>query len=291
MAAGERAVTEETGEAGWRETNRRMWDERVAVHLAPGGYDLTGLRAGSAMLGRIEEREIGEFVGGVEGLRIVHLQCHFGKDSLTLAQQGAKVVGLDFSHAAIAAARALAEELGLAERARFVEGDLYDAPRLVDELEAFDLAFVTWGAIGWLPDIFGWARIVAGLLKPGGRLYLAEGHPAAFVFDDAAVSEGGQPGWFVPYFERGPHVFEAAEDYANPEAPLKHTKSVGWMHPLADTVSALLEAGLRLRMLREHDAVPWRMFRSLRQDADGLYRWPDRRWLPLAFSLLAEKPS
>lgn len=283
-------MAEETGEAHWLETNRRMWDERVAVHLAPGGYDLIGLRAGSATLGSIEEREIGEFFGRVAGLRIVHLQCHFGKDSLTLAQRGAEVVGLDFSHAAIMAARALAEELSLTERARFVEGDLYDAPRLLRELGAFDLAFVTWGAIGWLPDIFGWARIVAGLLKPGGRLYLAEGHPAAFVFDDAAAGGSGLPGWFMPYFERGPHVFEDAEDYANPEAPLEHTKSMSWMHPLGDTVSALLEAGLLLRMLREHDAVPWRMFRSLREGPDGLYRWPDRPWLPLAFSLLAEKP-
>lgn len=153
------------------------------------------MRAGRGRLDAIVRAELGP----VAGLRVLHLQCHFGEDTLILAQQGAAaVVGLDFSASAVAAARGLAEEFGLADRARFVEADLYDAPRAIPERGGFDLVFVTWGALCWLPDLPGWARIAAGLLRPGGRLYLAEGHPVAQVFDDTAETSDGKPGWFVP---------------------------------------------------------------------------------------------
>ena len=161
--------------ADWRAANRANWDERVRVHLGPGGYDLAPLRAGRDRLNAIEEAEL----GSVDGLRVLHLQCHFGRDTLILAQRGADVVGLDFSAPAITAARKLSSELGLESRARFIEADLYDAENAIPEPHAFDLVFVTWGAITWLPDIRRWAEIVAHFLKPGGALYLADGHPAA----------------------------------------------------------------------------------------------------------------
>ena len=154
----------------WRALNRANWDERVPIHLAAPIYDHAALRAGRATKNAIEEAELGP----VDGLRLLHLQCHFGRDSLILAQRGATVVGLDFSPPAIAAARALAAELGLADRVRFVEADLYDAPDAIAEPASFDRVYVTWGAICWLPDIAGWARIIADFLKPGGSLYLAE---------------------------------------------------------------------------------------------------------------------
>jgi len=200
------------------------------------------------------------------------------------------VVGLDFSGAAIAAARGLAEELGLVERVRFVEADLYDAPAAIPQPGAFDLVYVTWGAIGWLPDIRRWAEIVAHFIKPGGALYLAEGHPAALVFDDLAPPHGGLPGWFVPYFLGEALELDDPTDYADPSARLQNARSYSWMHPLGEVVTALIEAGLTLRWLHEHDAVPWRMFKLLVEGADGLYRWPDKPWLPLGFSLRAERP-
>jgi SAM-dependent methyltransferase len=167
----------------WHRANRANWDERVSIHIGPRGYDLTDLRAGRGRLNAIEETELPP----VAGKRIVHLQCHFGADSLTLAQRGAEVIGLDFSAPAIEVARQLAGELGLADRARFVHADLYDALQAVPTPHGFDLVFVTWGAICWLPDIARWAAIVAALLRPGGSLYLAEGHPTAYVFDDETV--------------------------------------------------------------------------------------------------------
>src|SRR5580704_9547872 len=130
----------------WLETNRRNWDERVKIHLAAESYDLRPLREGRGRLTPIEEAELGP----VDRLRILHLQCHFGRDSLILAQRGATVIGLDFSNPAIAAARALAAELGLAERAKFIEADVYEAPNALPEPGSFDLVFVTWGAVHWL---------------------------------------------------------------------------------------------------------------------------------------------
>jgi SAM-dependent methyltransferase len=200
------------------------------------------------------------------------------------------VVGLDFSSAAIAAARTLAAELGLAGRARFVEADLYDAPAAIGEPAAFDRVFVTWGAITWLPNIARWAQIVAHFLKIGGSIYLAEGHPAALVFDDLTPLPGGLPGYFAPYLGREPIVTDDARDYADPDARLASTRQYNWIHPLADVVGGLIAAGLRLDWLHEHDGVAWRMFSCLVKDeATRLYRWPDKPWLPLAFSLSATR--
>ncbi len=272
----------------WRAVNRAHWDEKVGLHTGPRGYDLVDLRAGHGTLNAIEEGELGP----VAGQRILHLQCHFGRDTLILAQRGATVVGLDFSAPAIETARALAAELGLADRARFVQADLYDASAAIAEPASFDRVFVTWGAIIWLPDIVRWAEIVAFFLKPGGTLYLAEGHPAAFVFDDAARPDGnagGRPGFFAPYFARDAVVADEAHDYVDETARVANATTHTWIHPLGDLITALIEAGLRLDWLHEHDAATWRMFEQLVEGDDRQFRWPDRPWLPLSFSLQATR--
>lgn len=271
----------------WRSANRANWDERVALHLGPNGYDLSGLRAATGRLGAIVDTELPE----VTGKRVLHLQCHFGKDTLILAQRGASVVGLDFSAPAITAARTLAKELGLEARARFVEADLYDAPTAILEPLGFDLVYVTWGAITWLPDIRRWARIIADFLSPGGALYLAEGHPVALVFNDRNHLPDQKLGLEAPYFLAGPFVSDDPRDYADTAARLSNTRQYNFMHPLGSIVTGLIEAGLHLDWLHEHDAVAWKMFDGLVQDKTGLYRWPDQPWLPLAFSLLASRPT
>jgi SAM-dependent methyltransferase len=270
-------------EPEWQRANRAHWDELVGVHLGARGYDLSGLRSGRGRLTPIEEAELPE----LSGKRILHLQCHFGADSLCLAQRGAEVVGLDFSKPAIEAAWALAAELGLGHRASFVQAELYDAPAAVPRPHLFDLVFVTWGAICWLPDIARWGRTVAAMLRPGGSLYLADGHPAAYVFDDERRQPDGMPGFFAPYFSPEPVVAEAPKDYADPQARLANTTIHNWIHPLGAVVASLLASGFRLDRLNEHDAVPWPMFSILTKDPQGLYRWPGERWLPLAFSLSA----
>jgi SAM-dependent methyltransferase len=272
--------------ADWRALNRAQWDERTGIHLAEGSsYDLAPLRAGRGRLHAIEEAELGP----VDGLRVLHLQCHFGADTLALAQRGATVVGLDFSSAAIEAARGLATELGLADRARFVLADLYEAPAALAEPASFDLVYVTWGTLCWLPDVAGWAKVVAHFLKPGGRLYHAEVHPAAWMLDDEVALPDGRPGWFVPYFHRAPIPLHDPRDYADPKARLANADKVEWLHPLSDILNGLIGAGLTLDWLHEHPSLPWQLFRVLERRGEGDWQWPDRPWLPLAVSLQATR--
>src|SRR5690242_19495257 len=150
-------------EPEWRRANRANWDERVPLHLnSTLHYDQTRLRAGQGRLDPIAAEVLGPF----DGLRVLHLQCHFGMDTLALAQHGAEVVGVDFSAPAVDAARGLARELGLAGRARFVISDVYESPAALAEPASFDRVFVSWGALCWLPDMRAWARVVASYLKP-----------------------------------------------------------------------------------------------------------------------------
>ncbi len=271
----------------WRSLNLANWNERTPVHLGPRGYDRSSHRAGHGTLDAIVEAELGP----VAGLRVLHLQCHVGDDSVALAQRGAtEVVGLDFSPPAVEAARALSRECGLANT-RFVLSDLYAAPdALPGEAASFDLVFTSWGVIGWLPDIAGWARIVAHFLRPGGAFYFAEAHPAALVFDGVArAGDDPRPDWLVPYFERKARVFDDPTDYADPEARLASSRTVTFLHPLSDILGALREAGLRLDWLREHPRATWQMFPFLIRDAERLWTWPREPWLPLSFSLRAER--
>ena len=275
-------MTDPPDPADWRAANLAAWDESVPIHVRSGFYDVASLRAGTARLYPIEHAEL----GAVAGLRVLHLQCHIGTDSLVLAGQGADVTGLDFSPAAIAAARALAADLGLSPRARFVEADLHDAAMALDAPAGFDLVLVTWGALMWLPDIERWAAVVAHFLAPGGRLYLADAHPCA----TALRCEPGpcfHPD--TPYFATGPIPSDDSADYADPAATLANTRMYTFQHPLGAIVTALARAGLTLEFLHEHDALPWRLFHGLRADPDWMFRWPDRPWLPLAFSLSARR--
>lgn len=267
----------------WFRANQENWDERVGLHLASQDYDIESLKSGGGRLDPLVERHLGD----VAMLKVLHLQCHFGLDTLRLAQRGADVTGLDFSREGIRVARRLNDECGL--DVRFVEGNVYDAPALIDEPASFDLVFVTWGALCWLPDVAAWAKIVAMFLKPGGRLLLVEGHPSVSVFDDLTRQPDGMPGFLVPYFGREPYVDDSGTTYVEHATPLA-SRNYSWVHPLGDVVGALLGQDLVIEAFEEHDAVPWQAFACLRKDADGLYRFPDRPWLPLAYTVSARKP-
>lgn len=272
----------------WLERNLANWNERVPIHLnAPRRhYKLDALRAWTDRLDPIAAAALGP----VDGLRVLHLQCHFGQDTLTIAQHGATVTGLDFSPPAIAAARSLAAEVGLADRARFFEANVYDAEGAIGEPASFDRVFVSWGALVWLPDVASWARIVASFLKPGGFLALAEAHPVAYVFDDMTATPDGRPGWYMPYLGREPMLEDRPEDYADPDARLNNSRTVEFLHPIGDIITALLDAGLRIERFQEHDSVVWQMFAHLVKRGPSEHVWPDRPWLPLSYSLRAVKP-
>jgi SAM-dependent methyltransferase len=276
----------------WLERNRARWDEIVPLHVAAPMYDRTALREGRGrFMTPMEESELARYApGGWAGKRVLHLQCHFGLDTLVFAQRGAEVVGIDFSMPAIEEARRTAAELGLGDRSRFVHANVYDARHALPDPGGFDLVYATWGTIGWLPDIAEWARIIAWFLKPGGRLYFADGHPAAWAHDDPASGEG-LPELRYEYFAGTPLIFDDGTDYADAEAQAENTVTWEWSHPTAEVLTALLDAGLRLDFYHEHDVVPWRMFRSLVEQQPGLWGWPAERWLPLTFSRGASAPA
>lgn len=265
------------------EINRARWDELVPIHLRSPDYRVAAFKAGEDHLHPIEAQEIGPIAGS----RLIHLQCHFGLDTLCLARRGAVVTGLDFSPAAIAAADALAAETGIP--ASFVVGNVYDAPALI--AERFDIVYVTWGAINWLPDIVRWAKVAADLLEPGGFAYLLEGHPLAMALEQDSPDAPILPRY--DYFQgAGPLVAHAAASYTGDPDPVAHTEMHEWIHPIGAVVTALIAAGLMLDWLHEHDRVAWRMFPCLEEGSDYMWRLPaGRRSLPLAYSIRAHKPA
>ncbi len=256
------------------ELNRAWWDERVPIHVASEFYDVEGFRAGGSSLRPFEVEEVGD----VADRSLLHLQCHFGLDTLSWARRGARVSGLDFSQPAIEAARALAADTGL--DAEFSVADVYDAPAVLGG-RRFDVVYTGIGALNWLPDMERWARVVAELLEPGGFLYLSEFHPFTWVFgDDELVVE-------EDYFQRDAFEFEEGGTYADLEAATSENRTEEWQHTLADVVSAVLGAGLTLELLHEHDLTLTPRWPFLEPCAGG-YRMPaGRPRLPLMFSLRA----
>ncbi|MDF1794110.1 MAG: class I SAM-dependent methyltransferase, partial [Thalassobaculaceae bacterium] len=272
----------------YRAANRAKWDELVQPHLTSGFYSVDALRDGTRRLDPIVERELGD----VSGLSILHLQCHFGLDTLTLARRGARVTGLDFSPEAITVARGLAAETGL--DATFVEGDLYAAPELIEG--AFDLVFTTWGTICWLPDLAGWARIASGFLKPGGALYYADCHPMAYVWDEgegACTPATGHLKAKYPYFhDTAPTVLDDPDDYGS-DHKTENTLTYEWAHPVGEIVTTVARAGLVFEFLHEHTEIAWALLPSLVQQESGLHSWPAGTdpVLPLSLSFKAVKPT
>lgn len=261
-----------------RDANRRLWDRWTELHADSPFYDVEGFKRGDGTLAEIELAE----VGPVEGLDLLHLQCHFGLDTLSWARHGARVTGVDFSPRAVERARRLAAETGL--DARFLCRDVYDLPADLDA--AFDRVFTSYGVLWWLPDLPRWGEVVARCLRPGGSFHMVEFHPLLATLDDDGRMAHG-------YFrEAEPFVEESPPSYAAPEAgPAEGERGVGWPYTLADTVGALLAAGLRLDHLHEHDHSPWGAFPFLEETAPG--RWTvagvDAR-LPVLFSLRATRP-
>ncbi len=267
------------------EANRELWDAWTGINAASEFYDVGSFKTGQDGI-RLADYERAE-IGPIEGRTLLHLQCHFGLDTLSWARLGARVTGADFSPAGIAAARALADELAIP--ATFIESNIYQLPEVLDG--QFDVVYTSRGVLGWLPDIAGWARVAARYVKPGGFLYVTEIHPVAQVFE----SEGVKPGELklaYPYWShRAPISFEVKGSYADPSAPTEGLVEHGWDHSLGEIVSSVIEAGLRLEFLHEFDFVEWPVEFLVRSE-DGRYRLPagSKGELPLFFSLKASRP-
>lgn len=263
--------------------NRRNWADRLPVHLRDtnGFYRIDQIVDGADSLHAIESGEI----GNVAGKRLLHLQCHFGLDTVSLARRGAIVTGLDFVPSAIASARDIAMRAGVA--VQFVEGNVYNAALLAPG--PFDIVYTTWGTIPWLPDLVPWAQAIASVLAPGGFFYFADGHPATQVMEEVEGRLEPTYGWRTP--QHAPLRFETPATYNGDPALLAHPHTCEWIHPVSDIVGALLGAGLRIEMLHEHDRLPWKPFPMMIAAGDGLFGLPEAvPPLPLALSLRARKP-
>ena len=256
--------------------NRRLWNEWARINQESDFYDMAGFRAGQTSLKPIELEEVGD----VAGKSLLHLQCHFGQDTLSWARLGAKVTGIDLSPEAIARAEALAKEIRI--DARFLCADVLDPKALGDA--QFDIVFTSYGALNWLPDLGGWARVIARHLKPGGRFHVVEFHPIISMLDEDAkeITAG--------YFNSGEALrFESTASYAGGEqhAPIE---SFEWPHSIAEIVQSLLDAGLTLTSLREFPYCVHNCWKFLVEAEPGRFvakHHPGK--LPLLFSLSARK--
>lgn len=260
-------------------SNQKLWDRWTGLHEKSEWYDVANFKPDGSRLGLIEREELGE----VAGKSLLHLQCHFGLDTLSWASLGAEVTGIDFSKKSIALARSLSQKLGVP--ATFVQSDVYGLP--ANLTGQFDIVFTSHGVLWWLPDIAGWARVVSHFLKPGGTFLVVDGHPLASVFDNDNPSELKVKYTYFPSTE--PLRFEVQGSYAASDPDYKGVE-YGWTHSMSEYINSLIDAGLRIESLREFSFQSWQMFPFMEQGVDGLWRMPARMPdIPLMFSLRARK--
>lgn len=257
------------------EVNKTLWNERTRHHLQSAFYDMEGFMTGKSSLKDIELA----LLGNISGKSILHLQCHFGQDSLSLARMGAKVTGVDFSEAAIDTANDLARQLKL--DARFIRSDVYKLDEKLDE--QFDMVFTTYGVIGWLPDMKRWAELVARFLKPGGKLILVEFHPAVWMFDNAFTHIQ------YSYFNKEVIVENEEGTYADKNADMQ-LESVNWNHDFGEVLQNVIDAGMEIRHFGEYDYSPYNAFSNTVEFAPGKYYLKGMEGkLPIVYSVLAVK--
>ena len=276
----------------YRDTNRALWDERVPIHVDSEFYGVERFLAGQSKLRFFEADELPPLAGK----RLLHLQCHFGLDTLSLARLGATVTGLDFSRPALDAAAEIARRAGI-DGTRWVQSDVY-AARAALGGERFDVVYTGGGALNWLGDIDGWARVVADSVEPGGTFYLWEFHPMADVFDDER--EDGLLVARYPYFTdpQLPLHFDEPGTYASDTKDTTHNETFEWTHSLGSVVTALIAAGLRIEFLHEFRVsasrrFPWMVLdESLSEPGRPFYVLPEHaERVPMMYSLRAVKPA
>lgn len=255
--------------------NRHSWNNRTETHLKSAFYDVAGFLKGKSSLNDIE---LG-LLGDIQGKRLLHLQCHFGLDTLSLGRLGAEVTGVDLSDKSIEAAKTLARQSGLA--AEFICCNIYDLPDRLNQ--TFDMVYISYGAIGWLPDLDKWAQIIAHFLKPGGQLVFVEFHPVLSMFDDDFKGISNN------YFNTGPMVETEAGTYTDRNAAITQ-EFVWWNHSLGEVATSLLSSGLRIQSFLEYDYSPYNCFRHMTEAEPGKFRISHLgNKLPMVYAIKAVK--
>jgi SAM-dependent methyltransferase len=264
------------------ESNRKRWDELADLHFKSKFYDVENFRKGGISIYDLEINEVGK----VKGKHLLHLQCHFGKDTLSWGRLGAKVTGVDFSEQAIQLAKQLSEEIGM--EATFIHSDILELEKTALEPESFDVVYTSHGSIYWLPDLEKWAQLIYTYLKPGGMFYIADSHPTGSIFDDE--SEEDLTPRFSYFYTKEPLEFDYNGSYAGEDIKIKNIKEYGWMHNLGYIVNNLIEAGLRIEFIHEYPFASWKQFPFLVEREDGWWDLPDiYPRIPLTFTIKAVK--
>lgn len=257
------------------EINRRTWNEKTLVHFESDFYNVKDFIVGGSSLNSIEL----DLLGDISGKKILHLQCHFGQDTISLARLGAHVTGVDLSDKAIEKAQELAETCSV--KAKFICCDIYDLEKHLDE--KFDIVFTSYGTIGWLPDITKWAKIVSHYLKPSGKFVFAEFHPLVWMYDDDFTEVR------YSYFNDAPIIEIENGTYAEKDAPIQQ-EFCCWNHGLADVLQSLINEGLRIENFQEYNYSPYNCFNKTIQIAEKKFHIePFGNKLPLVYSLSATK--
>jgi SAM-dependent methyltransferase len=260
--------------------NQNLWNEWTAEHEKSPFYDLQGFKAGRERLKSIELEE----VRNVRGKKLLHLQCHFGLDTLAWARHGAIVTGVDLSDQSIALAQDVSRELNIP--AQFLCSDILALPEVLDD--QFDIVFTSYGILHWLPDLKRWAEVIAHFLKPGGYFYIVEDHPFMRVFGSDA--EQGIKVDNPYFFSEEPYQAETSGSYATDFEGEKRTYYL-WDHSLGEVISSLIDSGLRIEFLHEFPFALRAKFPSMVKGEDGYWRFTrEHNMIPLLFSLKASKP-
>lgn len=255
--------------------NKKAWDAKTVYHADSDFYDMPGFLAGRNTLNKIEL----ELLGDVRGKSILHLQCHFGQDTLSLSRMGARATGVDFSGTAIEKGKELAVTLGL--DTTFICCDVYSLPDVLDK--KFDIVFTSYGTIGWLPDLDKWAAVVSHFLKPGGKFVFAEFHPVIWMFDNDFTKVT------YNYFKHDAIVEEEMGTYAEKGADIRN-ETISWNHSIAEVLGSLLNHGLSISQFHEYDYSPYNCFNHLEEFELGKFRVKhlgDK--IPMVYSVLAVK--
>ncbi|WP_179005158.1 class I SAM-dependent methyltransferase [Winogradskyella forsetii] len=257
------------------EVNKATWNEKVAIHAQSDMYNIDAFKNGKTSLMPYELKALGD----VRGKSLLHLQCHFGQDTLSWSRMGAKCVGVDLSDEGVKLAKQLNSELQL--DAEFVCCNVLDTSKHISE--NFDIVFTSYGTIGWLPDLKLWAKMISERLKEGGTFYIVEFHPIAWMFD----YNEGQPKMIYHYSQDDVIYDEYEGTYANQESKMV-SKEYGWNHGLSEVINSLIDAGLQIEYLNEYDESPYDVFPDLIKTKSGMYKMKDQLF-PMIFELKANK--